>query len=64
MSEYFRRYIKKEHYPVQPYHLKNIEPILNLKLHSEIVFMMAWPIDSGSKHGMMIGILSGARRNR
>lgn len=64
MSEYFRRYIKREHYPNPPYHMHNIETMLNLRQRSRTVSMMLFSTGSGSKPGMMIGMSFGARRNK
>ena len=64
MSEYFRRYIKREHYPNPPYHIHHIETMLNLRQRLRTASMMLFSTGSGSKLGMMIGMSFGARRNR
>ena len=64
MSEYFRRYIKREHYPNPPYRMHHIETMLNLRQPSRTVSMTHFSTESGSKPGMMIGMSFGARRNK
>ena len=55
MSEYFRRYIKREHYPNPPYSEQHSAPISNSKPASKIVFMTRWYNGSGDRPGTMIG---------
>ena len=68
MSEYFRKYIKKEHYPVHPYEqppsTNLIDTPLHLRPHSAIVFMMHSKGDTGKRqmpnlNGTSIGPIDG-----
>ena len=64
MSEYFRRYIKREHYPNPPYMSWQVGPTSSSKHPSRIVSMTPSRHESGSRPGMKIGTSFGARKNK
>lgn len=64
MSEYFRKYIKKEHYPTPPYTNRHIVRTLNSKHPFEIASTKASSVESGNKPMAMIGTSCGAKKNK
>ena len=64
MSEYFRKYIKQEHYPNPPYSLPHPAKISNSKHRSGTASIRDSTTDNGGKLMAMIGTSSGAKKNK
>ena len=64
MSEYFRKYIKKEHYPNPPYSHNNQVKTSSSKLLLEIVSTRPLIIVSGSNRMAMTGIWCGVKNSK